>query len=187
MLVVASDRAVWAVSAEGALRLDPRTGKALRLAATPTAAGEAAYFTLGDDALWMLHTDGTIRRLDVLTGAEQARIRPGLPDTQIIGHTGSDLIAGNGTTVARLDGTDGRVLWQQAVGDRANAVDGADGLLWVHSSTASERDRLTAFGLDDGRRVATMTLDTLGATGLAPVGREVWIDTPSGGTVVVRR
>ena len=185
--LLASDRAVWAASAEGALRLDPRTGKALRLAATPTAAGEAAFFTPGDDALWMLHSDGTIRRLDPLTGAEQARIRPGLPDTATFGDVGGDLIAGNGTTVARLDGTNGRVIWQQAVGDRANAVDGGDGLVWVHSTTAREQDRLTAFALEDGRRVAAIALDTFGATGLAVVGREVWVDTPAGDTVVVRR
>jgi len=59
--------------------------------------------------------------------------------------------------------------------------------MWVHSSTARERDRLTAFALDDGRRIAAIALDTFGATALAVVGDEIWVDTPSGGTVVVRR
>ena len=186
--VLASDRAVWVAAAEGALRLDPRTGARLRYVPMATAAGEATWFTLGDDALWMLHSDGTIRRLDPLTGAAQARFRPGLRDIGIIEVAGGALLAGSGGgTVSRLDGATGRVLWEQRVGDRANAAGSGDGLVWVHSSTARERDRLTAFALHDGRRVATIALDTFGATSLAVVGREVWVDTPSGGTVVVRR
>ncbi len=135
--VLASDRAVWVASAEGALRLDPRTGKALRYVPTATAAGEAAWFTLGDDALWMLHSDGTIRRLDPLTGAEQARFRPGLPDIGIIGDVGGALFAGNGADRGPARRHDGRVIWQQTrrrPGERARTPGTA--CVWVHSSTA---------------------------------------------------
>ena len=152
-----------------------------------TAAGEATWFTLGDDAIWMLHSDGTIRRLDPLTGAAAGPVPAGAPGHRDHRGRGGGLLAGSGATVARLDGATGACSGSRRVGDQANAEDAGDGLVWVHSSTARERDRLTAFAFDDGRRVTSIALDTFGSTSLAVVGREVWVDTPSGGTVVVRR
>ena len=61
--------------------------------------------------------------------------------------------------MARLDGATGRVVWERTVGDRANGADIADGLLWVHSSTARDADRLTALSLEDGSTVSSTALD----------------------------
>jgi hypothetical protein len=48
-------------------------------------------------------------------------------------------------------------------------------------------DRLTAYALDDGERVASTQLDTFGSTGLVVLGREVWVNATGGRTLVVRR
>ncbi len=185
--VLASDRAVWAVNAGGVLRLDPSTGKALRYVSTSTAAGEAEFFALGEDAFWMLHTDNSLRRLDPLTGAETASIRPAIhPSTAMI-PLGDDLIVADRGTVARLDGATGAAVWQRTVGDGANGADVADGVLWVHSSAARVPDRLTALSLEDGSTVSSTALTTFGSTGVRVIGPEVWVATPAGETLVLRR
>jgi hypothetical protein len=40
---------------------------------------------------------------------------------------------------------------------------------------------------DSGKTVSSTVLNTFGSTGMALTGREVWIDTTGGETLVVRR
>jgi len=44
-----------------------------------------------------------------------------------------------------------------------------------------------SLALDSGRDIGATELETFGSTGLVAVGREVWVDTAAGRTVVVRR
>jgi outer membrane protein assembly factor BamB len=187
--VLAAGGVVWGIGSEGALRLDPKTGEGLRLAGTPSADAETIGFALGDDALWALRSDRSIRRLDPRTGAELGRLRDAPPDTAFITAIGPDLLAApdRDGSFARLDGTTGRVLWERNIGDRINAWNFDEDVLWLHTTTVGGSDRLTALALDTGRDIGATDLRTFGSTGLTAVGREVWVDTAAGRTVVVRR
>jgi hypothetical protein len=186
--VLANDRAVWAVSAEGALRLDPRTGAARRLVATPAGGNEAQWIELGDETLWVYGTNGVIRRFDAVTGAPQGRLVPQLAGIQWFGDLGGDLMAGNGDgRVARLDGGTGAVRWQRVLGERVHAAGYGAGLWWHFVTRASEPARLVALDPRDGAVVSSISMSGFGSTGLAVVGHEVWIDDAGGRTIVVAR
>jgi putative pyrroloquinoline-quinone binding quinoprotein len=177
---------VWAVGSEGALRIDPATGAGLALVSRPTDASELTGTAIGPRHMWALRSDGRIQRFDAATGAPQGVFRPALPGTFSIAALGDDLLALGDGTIARLDGARGTVLWERALGEHVNRFDVADGLVWVHTTTAGAPDRLTAVTADSGRTVSSLPLGTFGATGLAVSGREIWIDTASR-TIVVRR
>jgi hypothetical protein len=180
-----SPAGVWAVGDEGALRLGPGTPT---LVSGPTDAGQLIGAAIGEEDLWVLRSDGRIQRFDAATGEREATFRPGLPGTFFIATLGTDLLAlGDDGTIARLDGGDGHAIWERSLGEHVNRFDLADGLLWMHTTAAGEPDRLTAITADRGRTVASAALDTFGATGLAVSGREIWIDTAGGQTVVLRR
>jgi outer membrane protein assembly factor BamB len=183
--VIADRAGVWALGDGGALRLDRRTGAGLDLVGAPTKDSEVIMFALGDEYLWSLGTDGRILRFDAATGELHGELPPGPGGGFIAGYE-DDVIVGAGNTFVRLDGTTGRTLWERSIGDRINADTAADGLIWVHTSTAGQPDRLTAVAADSGKTVSSTALDSFGSTGLAVIGREVWINTPVGDTVVVR-
>ena len=186
--VLANDRAVWAVSAEGALRLDPRTGAALQRVAVPQGGNEARWITLSQDTLWVYGTDGVVRRFDAATGAPEGRLRPQLGGTQQFGDLSGDLIGTNGDgRVARMDGRTGAMGWQRVVGERIHAGDYGAGLLWYFATRAGEPARLVALDPRDGAVVSSAPMPIFGATGLAVVGHEVWVDDAGGKTLVVSR
>jgi DNA-binding beta-propeller fold protein YncE len=186
--VLANDRAVWAVSAEGALRLDPRTGDALQRVAAPRGGHEARWFTIGEDTLWVYGTDGVIQRFDAATGALQGRLRPQLAGTQVFGDLAGDVVGWNGDgRVARMDGRTGAMGWQRVVGERIHAADYGAGLLWYFATRPSEPARLLALDPRDGAVVSSVPMPIFGATGLAVIGDEVWIDDAGGRTLVVAR
>jgi hypothetical protein len=183
LVVLASPAGVWAGGDEGALQLEPDTGT---LVSPPTRDKQTSGIALGDEDLWALRSDGRIVRFDAGSGAREAAFRPGLAGTFFIAGLGQDLLALGDRTIGLLDGG-GRVIWERSLGEHVNRFTVADGLVWVHTTTAREPDRLTALTVDRGRTVASTTLDTFGATGLAVHGREVWIDTAGGRTLVLRR
>jgi hypothetical protein len=187
LLALASPTHVWAASGEGALRLDPATGAGLTLACRPTAANETNGFGIGAADVWCLRTDGRIQRFDAATGAPRGAFKPALAGTFFIAGLDHDLVALSGGSIARLDGTNGRVIWKRSLGEHITRFDLSDGVLWVHTTTALEPDRLTAVAADSGKTLSSTPLDTTGATGLAVEGREIWIDTAGGKTFVVRR
>ena len=185
--VLADDRSVWAVSAEGALRLDPRTGAAQDLVAPATGANEARWITLGEDTLWVYGTNGEIRRFDAATGAPEGRLRPQLDGTQWFGPLAGDLIAANGEgRVARLDGRTGAVRWQRILGDQIPAAAYGNGLLWYFVTHEHEPARLVALDPRDGAVASSTTTPGFGASGMAVIGDEVWINDV-GRTLVVAR
>jgi hypothetical protein len=185
--VLASESGVWAIGDEGALRLDPRTGAGLQLVAAPTGSSEARGFAIGEEYLWSLLTSGRIQRFDAATGEPRGAFAPELENAQGIVGYGQDVMAGADSTVALLDGNTGRALWQRSVGDRLFTLAVADGLIWMHSATARHGDRLIAVAADSGKIVSSTALDAFGSNGMAVTGREIWIDTTGGETLVVRR
>jgi outer membrane protein assembly factor BamB len=186
--VLASSRGVWAVGNEGALLLDPETGAGRTLVAAPTAESDASFFSLGDQYLWSLRSDGRILRFDAATGKADGGFVSPLPTEAIVAF-GPDLMAGSGGTVARLDGQTGRELWRRTLGSRHNASLAASGLIWIAYSSAvrGDPDWLVAIAADSGKTVTSTALDTFGASGLAIVGRDVWLNTAGGQTLVLRR
>jgi streptogramin lyase len=186
--VLANDHAVWAVSAEGALRLDPRTGAARQLVAAPAGGNEARWITLGEDTLLVYGTDGVIRRFDAANGAPRGRIRPQLAGTQWFGELRGDLFATNGDgRVARLDGRTGAVRWQRALGERVHAGDYGAGLLWEFVTQPAQPARLVALDPRDGTIVSSTPMPAFGANGMTVIGDEVWIDDSGGRTLIVAR
>jgi hypothetical protein len=186
--VLANDDAVWAVSAEGALRLDPRTGAAKQLVAPPRGGNEARWIELGGETLWIYGTNGVIRRFDARSGAPQGQLRPQLAGTQAFGDLAGDLIGTDGDgRVARMDGRTGAIRWQRIVGERIHAVDYGAGLLWYFATRPGEPARLVALDPRDGAVVSSTDMPGFGATGLAVIGDEVWIDDAGGRTLVVAR
>jgi hypothetical protein len=178
---------VWAGGSQGALRLDPATGAGLRIVSRPTADSEIRGIAVGAQDLWCLRTAGRIQRFDVATGDPKRAFTPALADVFFFAGLDDDLVALAGRSIARLDGKTGRVIWTRSLGEHVNRFDLAEGVLWVHTSTALKPDRLTGIAADSGRTVTSTVLDTFGATGLAVEGREIWIDTAGGKTIVVRR
>lgn len=186
--VLADERAVWAVSELGALRLDPRTAATLQHVAAPADDHEARWITLGDDALWVYGTDGVIRRFDAATGAPERRLRPQLAGTQIFGELAGDLVGGDGDgRVARMDGRTGAVRWERDLGERIHASGYGAGLVWWFVTRPGEPARLVAQDPGDGAVVSSTPMPIFGATGLAVIGGEVWIDDAGGRTLVVAR
>jgi outer membrane protein assembly factor BamB len=184
--IVANDRAVWAVSAEGALRLDPRTGAGRRLIARPAGGVEPRWITLGDETLWVYGTDGTIRRFDGATGAPDGRLRPAVDGIQWFGDLGGDLIAMSGEgLVARLDGRTGAVRWQRRAGERLHADGYGLGRIWAYVTRPGRPNRLVALDPRNGAELSATRMPGFGATGLAVVGDEVWVSEDGGRTVVV--
>lgn len=185
--VLASPAGVWAVGAEGALRLDPATGAGRALVSRPTADSELVGAAVGPEDLWTLRSDGRIERFDAATGDARGAFRSAPAGTSFIAALGHDLLALAGGTVARLDGTTGRMIWERSLGEHVTWFDGADGLIWLYTVTAGRPDRLTALAADSGTPAASTALDTFGATGLVVEGREIWINNAGGQTLVLRR
>jgi DNA-binding beta-propeller fold protein YncE len=177
---------VWAVTNAGALRLDPETGAGTRMAQAPP---ESRWFTLGLDALWAFGTDGRAYRMDARTGARQGSIPVGLPGAETLGAQGRRLFAAArvGTELARLDPASGALIWSRRLGGSLDAITGAGDVTWVHVAGAGRADRLVGLDTATGRTVAAATVDTLGATGLAVSGEEIWLSTAGGRTLVLRQ
>lgn len=174
---------VWALSPEGALRLDPGTGAGVRLA---RAQPESSYWALGSTALWSLGIDGRLYRMDARTGAAEGSIPSGLPGTAGILADGEALYAGTRDgTMARLDPRTGAEIWHRDLGDEVGAAEVRDGVAWVHVTRAGQPDRLVSLDVDTGATRTSTPLTSFGSTGLLPVGDEIWIDTAAGGTIVV--
>ena len=70
---------------------------------------------------------------------------------------------------------------------RSHAVDYGAGLLWYFTTRAGEPARLVAVDPRGGAVVSSTPMPIFGATGLAVIGDEVWIDDPGGRTLVVER
>ena len=177
---------VWALSGTGALRLDPATGAGLRMAQAPP---ESRWFALGSHTLWAFGTDGRAYRMDARTGARQGSIPVGLPGADTLGAQGNRLFAAArvGTELARLDPASGTLIWSRRLGGSRDAIAGAADVTWVHVANEGRPDRLIGLDTTTGRTVADATVDTLGATGLAVGGDEIWLNTAGGRTLVLRQ
>jgi sugar lactone lactonase YvrE len=177
--------AVWVVGATGALRIDPRRNVADRFVPL----GESTRGAVAEGGgLWVLAFDGRLRRLDALSGRAVggARVRTTGKSHLFGGPAGTLTVVGD-DTIALLDRPSGRTLWRKTLDGEIRYSMADDDVLWTVVSRAPiEPDRLVRLDADSGRRRGQVALPEPGVSGMATVGRDVWVATPGGRIVVVR-
>ena len=173
--------------AEGALRIDPASGKIARFVSSP--ATESFDNTGTDDGRWVLTRDQRLLRFDLLTGRRSRRLAVRLPNAQAVVPTrqGPVFLSPDGQ-IARASAADGRLAWRHKVGSGFQVIPLLVGnTLWIHANgNENGRDRLLALDLTSGETRSATTLPEFGATALARVGKELWIATPNGKVMVIR-
>jgi sugar lactone lactonase YvrE len=176
---------VWVVGATGALRIDPRRNVADRFVRF----GESTRGAVTDgDGVWVLALDGRLRRIDAPSGraVDEARVLTTAGSHLFGGPRGTLTVIG-GDQIALLDRPSGRTLWRKTLDGEIRYLIGDDQVLWVVVSRApAEPDRLVRLDADSGRRRGQVALPEPGVTGMAKVGRDVWVATPGGNIVVAR-
>jgi len=181
--------APWVVGPDRALRLDPTTGRLV--ARTPIPGGEQPFSVVGaEDGLWVLTREPRLIRRGLETGRREAALPVGLPGAVAALPTpaGPVLVTRAGE-LARADPGDGRIAWRRRVGQ---AVTGlplvAGGTLWAHVSNAPRgRDRVVELDLASGRVRNATAVPEFGASGIARVGRDIWVTTQIGKVMVLSR
>jgi len=181
--------APWVIATGGALEADPRTGRGRR--SVRFATGGAEPFSVGADdaALWVLTREQRLLRYDVATGRRSGELPMRLPGaTVVLPSAAGPVLIDRGGKLARADPRDGRLAWQRAEGTSINAALVTGGALWVHVADAEGgSDRLFELDLRTGATRGVTPLPEFGAAGLARVGRELWITTPDGKLMVLRK
>jgi hypothetical protein len=181
--------AVWVVGVGGALRIDPRQNEADRFVPLADEGGDVTRGVVADgDSVWMLTLDGRLRRLDANTGQAVDEVPVRAPaDAYLFGGHASTLTLVGTNQIAVLERPTGRLLWRAALeADIRYWITDGD-VLWVHvARDSAEPDQLVRLDAGSGGRRGQLDLPEPGAAGIAKVGHEVWIGTPSGTVIVVR-
>lgn len=173
------------IGATGSLRIDPRRNVADRFVRF----GESTRGAVTDgDGVWVLALDGRLRRIAAPSGraVDEARV-PTTAGSHLFGGPRGTLTVIGGDQIALLDRPSGRTLWRKTLDGEIRYLIGDDQVLWVVVSRApAEPDRLVRLDADSGRRRGQVALPEPGVTGMAKVGRDVWVATPGGNIVVAR-
>jgi hypothetical protein len=182
--------AVWVVGDTGVLRIDPGRNAAGRFVSITDATGEAPHGAeVAGGSAWAFMLDGRVRRFDVISGrgAGMLRLRRPPGSTLFGGHPGPLTMIGT-KRVAAVDPATGRLLWQTTLEGDSRWWTAADGALWMYVARQPvARDRLVELDARSGRRLGQVQLPESGVIGMATVGRDIWVATPTGKIVVVRR
>lgn len=149
---------LWVRGEDGQLRhLDATTGAVKGKASSP--AGLANVAVIPDGGVVVANFDGTVTRIDAVSGRTRWTTRPA------------------GRIPAGASGS-GRT-------ERTIAI--AGGLAWLLTENPQRAsERLTAIDLGDGRTRTATVLKDYGAGWLRPIGDELWYVAPEGSAVVVR-
>jgi streptogramin lyase len=178
----------WVIAPEGVLRIDPASGKITRYIPSPVT--ESFDLTGADDGRWVLTRDHRLLRFDLLTGRRSRELAVRLPNAQGVVPTpeGPVFVTPDGQ-IARASLADGRLAWRHKVGSGFQVIPLLIGsTLWVHATgNTSGRDHLVAIDLTSGETLSETTLPEFGATASAAVGKELWITTPNGKVMVIKR
>jgi hypothetical protein len=177
----------WVVAGQGALRIDPATAKVADFIRIP--GGDPHFVAIADDGLWALTRDARLLRFDLDTGRRTVELPVRLQGAFAVVPTsaGPILLTADGQ-IARASLVDGRLAWRHDVsaGFTGPPVQ-IGGALWIHAVGDATPDRLLAFDVATGDIVSATRLPEFGAAGAARVGNEVWITTPTGKVMVIRR
>ena len=173
---------MWVVGSNGAVRVDPATGRAARKLAVAHdgyAVRDAAAVR-GD--LWLLVSDGTVRRVDGRTGAAKAVLH--VPFGGALIPMDGRLYLADETRLASLDPATGHLLWIAPVPDIGGLAATA-GRIWAETSGHSG-DRVVAIDPASGRTVAAVQVGEFNASGLLAIRAELWLTTSRGHLIILR-
>jgi streptogramin lyase len=175
---------LWLVSAEAAMRIDPRSGQALARAQTAHSGYGTRSLAVVDGDLWVQISDGRVLRLDGATGRRKATFD--LPDGNLIGDfLMNGLFVVDQSTLSRMDPRTFRVLWRAPIASIGPGV-AAGGRLWVEAPD-QQGDRVLTVDPRTGSVIDSVHVGEFGAQWMAPVGSEVWMTTAGGRVVILGR
>jgi len=181
----------WAVGAQGAIELDPVTAAMRRFLPTELPAGEPypLWITGTDTELWVLTREQRIDRYDLDSGRRAGSLPVRLPTAVgVLPYPQGTVLLGRTGELARIDPDDGRVAWRRTLGTMIGVPVLIDGTLWIHASdTDGGRDRLVEMDLETGRVLSSTGLPQFGAADLTRSGDDLWISSPAGHVMIVRR
>ena len=189
--VVFAGGAPWVIGGEGALRIDPDTGRPDRLVATRPADGEPfpMWTTVDDEGLWVLTRDQRIVRYDLGSGRRELSIPMTFTGARTLTPSPDGAVLTANGEVALASASDGKLAWRASIGTGAigpPAIEG-DTAIFHASGGPGGRDRMVALDLETGKVRWAVPLPEFGITGATKVGRQIWIATPSGRVVVLER
>jgi streptogramin lyase len=175
---------LWFVSAEAAVRIDPRDGHALATVRTAHHGYGTRSLAVVDGDLWVQISDGRVLRLDGATGRRKATFE--LPDGNLIGDfLMNGLFVLDQSTLSRMDPRTFRTLWRTPVASIGPGV-AAGGKLWVEAPDR-QGDRLLSVDPRTGSVIDSVHVGEFGAQWMAPVDSEVWMTTAGGRVVILGR
>jgi streptogramin lyase len=177
----------------GLMRLAPQAGRATAAFALPGGWGRVGI-ALRRDGLWAITADDRLWRFDPRTGEKLSETPLDLPASRRdaepapgqLQFAGDTLVTSTPSGLAGIDPYAGRVVWRRHLGGGVNAWTEAGGLVWAAVSPQGP-DRLFAVDPEDGHVATRVGLDAFGASGIASVGKQLWITTAGGEAVVLQR
>jgi streptogramin lyase len=189
-LQIVGDRP-WVLTLRGAIEIDPETARPGRFVALDPDADEdfPQWSIIGEGELWVLTRSQRIDRYDLATGRRTSSLPVRLPGAFGVVPTRSGLVlSGPDGDLAGASAEDGRIAWRQKAGDTSTVPLVLGGTIWVHAADVDTgRNRLLQLDLATGRERSSTVLPEFGIAGMAPVGRDLWITTPAGAAMIVRR
>jgi streptogramin lyase len=178
----------WVIGAEGAMRINARDGHVEHFTRL-THRIEPFFVIAAEDSLWVVGRSQRLVRYDLATGRREGDWP--VPIRGSVGFTptrAGPVYATHLGEVARADPDDGRLAWRRKLGTGVTGIPYLRGSsLWIHASNAAGRDRLVELDLASGRTRSSVVLPEFGASGVATVGRQLWITTPNGKVMVLQR
>jgi outer membrane protein assembly factor BamB len=172
---------LWVLTAEAALRIDQKSGRAIATVPTARDGYTTRSFAAAGGDLWLQTSDGRLLRLDGTTGKREATLR--LPDETVISDLGTNgLFLIDQASISRVDSKLHR-LWRTPIPSIGPAV-AADGRLWVETP-GRRGDRVLTVDPHTGRAVDSVDVGEFGAQFMAPIGSDVWMTTAGGHVVIL--
>jgi hypothetical protein len=184
--VLARGDSVWVWGPDDLLRIDARTDRVARHIALAGDRGETTGFALIGDEPVITTADGHLVRFDPRTGAERQALALPFAAPSLQSDSGRRAVVTAGGTVAAVDPRNGAPLWRARLGFRVGAVLEAGGALWAFGANVRDPgDRVWKLDPATGRTLGSVLLPAFGTTGMAALGRTLWVTTASGRVLVL--
>jgi len=186
--VLADEDDVWVWGPSRVLRLDPSSGRVVRVHAPRTGGVELTGAVLHAGGLLAVTAEGGLVRIDRRGGVRRAAPEPALATAELVAATGDSVLAVVDGTLIAADVTTGRVRWRRPLGFRVSTVVESGGILLAHGGALGDPgDRVWAVEPASGRVLASAVVPSFGTTSMVSSGGSLWLATSAGEVVVVPR